>query len=67
MRGSGFGEGGEAVAAFEGGDDAAFGVAVGEGDDVAGEPGVVGGFDVEAAERVKTMGADALVRTRVRF
>ena len=40
MRGPGFGEGGEAVAAFEGGDDAAFGVAVGEGDDLLGEPAV---------------------------
>lgn len=40
MRGPGFGERGVAVAAFEGGDDAAFAVAVGEGDGLLGEPAV---------------------------
>ena len=65
MRGAGFGEGGEAVAVFEGGDDAAFGVAVGDRDDLLGEPGVVGGVDVEAAERVEAVGPAMLAGARV--
>jgi hypothetical protein len=44
MRGAGFGEGGEAVAAFERRHHAAFGVALGDRDDLLDESGVVGGF-----------------------
>ena len=55
----GFGEGVEIVASFEGGDDAAVAVFVGEVDDQLGDPGEVVLCEVDVAEGIVGVGIEA--------
>jgi L-ribulokinase len=59
MGGRGGGEGGEIVAAFEHRDQAALAMALGQGDELPGEPGEILGLETERGERVGAVGVEA--------
>ena len=59
MRGDGLGQRIEVVAAFEDGDDAALGVAVGDREEFLGQPDEVLGLDLELGERIGGVGVEA--------